>query len=222
MLKKQYDIFGSQYIGDVRFEGKDEFPVCPGSEFMGSIVKGVPFDRISAARRLNMEDEFLTFYVHDKRFCGFEREPLRKLPLLRRFRGVIGTDNSPYWDLPLIQQKYNIYLNRKMDCFFWKNGVNYIQNVCWSDHNSFKFCFDALQQGKTYAVSSYGVSKNPRLRMLFLDGLCEMVRRLRPRAVVFHGAMSALAREILERNDVKVIPMKSWRQRVDDGEVGNE
>lgn len=222
MLKNRYDIFGMDYLGDVKFEGKEDFPVCPGSNFMGEKINGVPYDRIESTRGLKLENEFLNFYVHDKRFRGFEQEPVRKLGLIRKFKGVIGTDNSPYWDLPLVQQKYNIYLNRKMDCFFWKNGIDLIQNVCWSDPNSYKFCFDALQPGKTYAVSSHGVSKNKRLRLYFLDGLHEMIRRLHPQAIVFHGPMSTAVQELLARHGIKVIPMKPWRRRVEDGEVPNE
>ncbi len=222
MLKNSYDIFGMDYLGDVKFEGKEDFPVCPGSDFMGEKINGVPYDRIESTRGLKLENEFLNFYVHDKRFRGFEQEPTRKLGLIRKFKGVIGTDNSPYWDLPLIQQKYNIYLNRKMDCFFWKNGLNLIQNVCWSDPNSYKFCFDALLPGKTYAVSSHGVSKDKRFRLYFLDGLHEMIRRLRPKAIVFHGPISAAVQELLLRHGIKVIPMKPWRRRVEDGEVPNE
>lgn len=222
MLKKSYDIFGMDYLGDVHFEGKEDFPVCPGSDFDEETINGVPFDRIESTRGLKLEHEFLTFYVHDKRFCGFEHEPQRKLGLIRKFKGVIGTDNSPYWDMPLVQQKYNIYLNRKMDCFFWKNGINLIQNVCWSDPNSFKFCFDALQPGKTYAISSHGVSKDRRLRLYFMDGLHEMIRRLHPKAVVFHGPISASAQALLRAHGVKIIPMKPWRRRVEDGEVGHE
>lgn len=222
MLKKEYDIFGADYLGDVEFEGKEDFPVSPGSDFYEEGISGVPYDRMGSTGGLKLENEFLTFYTHDKRFRCFEQEPKRKLGLIRKFKGVVGTDNSPYWDLPLIQQKYNIYLNRKMDCFFWKNGINLIQNVCWSDPRSFHFCFNALHPGKTYAISSHGVSRDRRLRLYFLDGLHEMIRLLHPRAIVFHGPLNANVRSVLENHGIKIIRMKTWRKRVDDGEVRNE
>lgn len=62
-----------------------------------------------------------------------------------------------------------------------------IPSVCWSDHESFDWCFDGEPVGGCVAVSSVGTQKSPSARSLFMDGYNEMLRRLRPERIIFFG-----------------------------------
>ena len=66
-------------------------------------------------------------------------------------------------------------------------GYKVIPTIAWSDRDSFDWCFDGTPKGATVAVSSVGTQRNEETKQLFLDGWNEMLARLEPETVIFHG-----------------------------------
>lgn len=67
------------------------------------------------------------------------------------------------------------------------NGIEVIPTICWSDEESFEWCFDGEPQGGTVAVSSVGTQRNKQSKQLFINGYNEMIKRLQPETVIFYG-----------------------------------
>ena len=66
-------------------------------------------------------------------------------------------------------------------------GLTVIPSICWSDEDSFAWCFDGEPIGGTVAISSVGTQKAPEARRLFLLGYSEMIARLKPEKILFFG-----------------------------------
>ena len=79
---------------------------------------------------------------------------------------------------------------------------------------SFDFCFDGIQKGTTVAISSYGCVRNKVDQEYFLDGFTEMMNRIHPDAVIFHGTMNDAVKKISEHHGTLLIPLKSYLQEI--------
>ena len=66
-------------------------------------------------------------------------------------------------------------------------GLTVIPSICWSDENSFDWCFDGEPIGGTVAVSSVGTQKALETKQLFLLGYSETLDRLKPEKILFFG-----------------------------------
>ena len=67
------------------------------------------------------------------------------------------------------------------------HGINVIPTICWSDRESFKWCFDGEPIHSVVAISSVGTQNSKEKKQRFLDGYFEMVERLQPVQIIFYG-----------------------------------
>ena len=65
--------------------------------------------------------------------------------------------------------------------------IKVIPTIGWSDHDSYKWCFDGEPKHSIVAVSSIGTQRYESSKRLFLDGYAEMIKRLQPTKVLFWG-----------------------------------
>ena len=210
-LAPRYHCFGADLLQNARFAGNEELPCSPGAVLSAVTLDGVPFDHVSD--RTVPPGAWLHFYVHDVRFLRFLESPDAWLARIRRFAGVVGMDNSVYFDLPLCEQKHSVYLNRVADLWFARNGIPHVPNVSWGDWRSFAWCFDGIEPGKTVAVSTHGCIGTDADKRRFLDGLSAMVSVLHPPSVVFHGNRFPLAEALLSEAGIHIIPLRSRMER---------
>lgn len=107
--------------------------------------------------------------------------------MLRNFKAVCTPDFSTYTDFPKAIQIYNHYRKHWLGAYWQTNGINVIPTISWSDRSSFEWCFDGEPVGSAVAVSSVGTQLNKETRKLFIDGYNEMLIRLQPSLIYFHG-----------------------------------
>ncbi len=209
-LKHCYDVFDAELLCRAKFAGKYEFPMIGENHFRPS--RAVPFDRL---KKMNKEKNlWVHFYVHDYRFLPVLRAPEKYISILRNYEGMIGMDNSIYRDLPLGEQIHSVYLNRVFDYYLFSKGLPVIPNISWGDYRSFSFCFDGIQKGTTVAVSSYGCVRQKVDQEYFLDGFNEMLNRIQPDAVIFHGALNDAVKKMTEQHETLLVPLKSHLQEI--------
>ena len=79
-------------------------------------------------------------------------------------------------------------------------GLTVIPSICWSDEDSFAWCFDGEPVGGAVAVSSVGTQKAPEARRLFLLGYKEMLARLKPEKIIFFGDVPESCTGNIERH----------------------
>ena len=127
------------------------------------------------------------FFIDDYLFERAWNDPARYALLLKDFQAVMTPDFSLFTDYPKSVQIYNHYRKHLLGAYWQRMGMTVVPSICWSDHDSYEWCFDGEPQGGTVAVSSVGTQKNPQARDFFLDGYKEMLSRLQPSKVIFFG-----------------------------------
>ena len=135
----------------------------------------------------NKKEKGLHFFVDDYQFERLWREPLAYVNLIGEFHSIMTPDFSLYTDYPKALQIYNHYRKHWLGAYWQLNGINVIPTVCWSDKESFEWCFDGEPTHSVVAVSSVGTQRSKGTKRKFLDGYFEMVDRLQPTQIIFYG-----------------------------------
>jgi hypothetical protein len=106
-----------------------------------------------------------------------------------------------YTDMPRALQIYNHYRKQWLAAYWQKLGVKVIPTISWSDSESFDFCFDGVPTHSVVAVSSVGCMKQKEAKAAFIAGYDEMMRRLKPCAVLYYGLKHYDGAEIIGMGD---------------------
>lgn len=147
------------------------------------------------------------FFLGDYQFQRVWTAPERYLAMLRRFRCVCTPDFSMFTDYPLAVQIYSHYRKHWLGAWWQQNGMTVIPTISWSDERSYDWCFDGDPVGGIVAVSSVGTQMDGESRRLFQAGYEEMLRRLRPETILFHG-------DIPDECAGNVVPIKAHQQNL--------
>ena len=164
--------------------GKYDIPVIK-PVLINERIPWLPFNCAKTAT--NRACSGIHFFIDDYLFERTWNDPPRYGQLLSGFCAVMTPDFSLFTDYPKAVQIYNHYRKHLLGAYWQSLGVTVIPSICWSDEESFDWCFDGEPQGGTVAISSVGTQKNPVARTLFLTGYSEMTARLRPQKVIFFG-----------------------------------
>lgn len=157
------------------------FPEAPGienCEFIG-------WNFAKSAK--NPENKAVHFFVDDYQFNRLWACPDKYLDLLKRFRYVLSPDFSPYADFPRAVQVFNHFRKHWIGAYLQEHGVNVIPTITWSFEPSWDFCFDGEPENSVVALSTVGCMKDKRGRQMVIGGYAEMVRRLKPTQIIWHG-----------------------------------
>ena len=152
-------------------------------------IPWIPFNSVMSDRR--KEAHGVHFFIDDYLFQRAWNDPCRYAHLLSGYQAVMTPDFSMFTDYPVAVQLYNHWRKHQLGAYWQSIGLTVIPSICWSDHDSYAWCFDGEPVGGTVAVSSVGTQKNPLARALFLDGYAEMMRRLQPEKIIFFGEVPA-------------------------------
>ena len=168
------------------FEGVGEYgiPQLELTRFQGD-CEFVGFNYASGIK--DCEKTGVHFFVDDYQFNRLWTNIDRYTEMLSKFRYVMTPDFSIYTDFPKAIQIYNHYRKHWVGAYLQEYGVHVIPTISWSTPDSFEWCFDGEPEGGTVAVSSVGCMNGKAKRELFLAGYTEMVRRLQPESIIFHG-----------------------------------
>ena len=127
------------------------------------------------------------FFLDDCQFNRCWNNPDRYVEILKRFKCVLSPDFSLFTDFPKALQIYNHYRKHWLGAYWQMHGIEVIPTLCWSDEESFAWCFDGEPVGGTVAVSSVGTQNKKQSKQLFINGYNEMIKRLQPQTVIFYG-----------------------------------
>ena len=135
----------------------------------------------------NPESKVVHFFLDDYQFTRVWTDPDRYIPMLQRFKYVLAPDFSLYTDFPKPLQIYNHYRKHWLGAYWQMLGINVIPTICWSNQESFEWCFDGEPTHSVVAISSVGTQNGTEKKQCFLDGYFEMIKRLEPTQIIFYG-----------------------------------
>lgn len=150
-------------------------------------IKADKFIGFNEAMSSKKTDCGIHFFLDDYQFNRLWNNPDRYIEILKKYTCVMSPDFSLYSDFPKALQIYNHYRKHWLGAYWQLNGIEVIPTICWSDEESFEWCFDGEPQGGTVAVSSAGTQLNKQSKQLFINGYNEMIKRLQPETVIFYG-----------------------------------
>lgn len=125
------------------------------------------------------------FFLDDFRFESIWSDPSGSLDHIKT-NVVLSPDFSLYRDWPLALQIWNTYRNRWCGAWWQSRGLTVIPTVSWSGPESYDFCFDGIQPGGAVALSMLGI-KGAAANYIFMAGLFEMKRRIKPSHILCYG-----------------------------------
>ena len=172
-------------IQRMKFDGVGEYGIPEIEPTKFDCADYIGFNYAKGARE--PENKAVHFFLDDYQFNRVWNDPDRYIDLFRRFRYVLTPDFSLYTDFPKALQIYNHYRKHWLGAYWQLNGINVIPTVCWSDKESFEWCFDGEPTHSVVAVSSVGTQRSKGTKRKFLDGYFEMVDRLQPTQIIFYG-----------------------------------
>lgn len=166
------DLRNYENLIKIIFEGVGEFDIpeiepieVEDSEFIG-------FHEVNQCK--DPKGKAVHFFLDDYRFTRVWSNPDSYLEKLLKFNFVLSQDFSLYSDYPKVMQVYNHYRKHWLGAYWQLNGINVIPTICWSEPDSFAWCFDGEPKNSVVAVSSVGTQCNKDSKIAFLTGYDEI------------------------------------------------
>lgn len=166
----------NQFKGD----GVFEIPKIEKEELKLENVELIGYDKLSE----NETDKIVHFFLDDYKFEVMWNDPEPRIERLKKYKAVLTPNYSIYTEMPLSLKVYNTFRSRWCGAYLQSKGIKVIPTVAWGEPNTFWFCFDGIEKGSTVAVSTLGVRKE---KALFLQGYNELIRKVKPQAVICYG-----------------------------------
>lgn len=165
-----------------------EIPMIEPTQFDNAEFIGFNYAK-NAKNAKNAYGKAVHFFLDDYQFNRVWTNPDRYIPMLQKFKYVLTPDFSLYTDFPKPLQIYNHYRKHWLGAYWQIHGINVIPTICWSDKDSFEWCFDGEPMQSVVAVSSVGTQNSKEKKQCFLNGYMEMLERLQPTKIIFYGGV---------------------------------
>lgn len=181
------DVFNAFMIEGCTFDGKYDIPVCaPANEEIPN--KLIAYDLTKSSIEY---DSYVHFYIDDQKFDGPQgiwNKPEKALERLKKYDGVIIPDFSTNIDFPTALKIYNTYRMRAFGCYLLRHGIKVINNVRWSEPESYDYCFAGIPKHGIISIGTIGCIKEKANWKYYQQGLDEMVKRLEPKIILVYGS----------------------------------
>ncbi len=159
------------------------------------------------------EKTWVHFYIDDYQFERIWNNPFRYLEILKQFKGVIGPNFSMFANMPKAISIFNLYRNNTLCNFYKQNGIEIIPCACWTNIESYMWCFETIKENSVISVSSVGADKQ-----MFIEGFKHLIQMAKPRLVVYFGRFF---NELKEYED-KVIIFEPFTKRLHNLKKGDK
>lgn len=176
--------FGLEYCQSAMFCGKYGIPL------ISAYTHDLPENFITFSEIKSKVSDFhqgVTCSDYDYELEKLWVAPSKYVDRLKKFHCFASPDFSLKVGDPLIVQIANTFRNHAIAYYMQEHSVKVLPNMCWSNTQSFEFCFDGYTKGGAVMVSTIGTLGDERSRKYFQLGFMEMLKRVSPDAVVLYG-----------------------------------
>jgi len=203
-MNQKFDYFNGELAVNAKFVGDYDIPYVESDNMIPKKI--ITFSKCIKSKDF---DRWVVFYEDDKIFERLWNNPHKYLPILKKYKGVVGPDFSLYGDYPIAIQIYNVYRSRLITHWLKQNGIKVIPNVRWSTDYSYSFCFDGLKKKDIVFVGSHGCSKKNNDKKLFFNGMLKMIETINPRIICVYGKANNEVFTKLKKQGVQIISFES-------------
>ncbi len=180
-----FEVVGDEQIPVLRQLGSDMVPehlVC--------------FNQLS--RVVEENNTGLHFFAQDRKFQSVLIHPERYVEKFAQYKVVLTPDVTLSLDMPPSIRIQNIRASRQAGAVWESRGLNVIPTVRWSSKDDYEIAFSGIPLQSVVAVGTYGAMRDRILRNLLMDGLVELVNRLKPVSLIIYGAIDSRQKNELE------------------------
>ena len=135
-------------------------------------------------------NSFVHFFLPDTYIERTWKKPEYYADVFARFGGIIQPDCSEYMNMPKAMKVWQHYRRQWLGAYYQSRGIVVIPAPCWSDEESFEYCFDGMPKHSCLCISSVGCLKNVETRKLFLAGLRKCIEVLEPDQILWYGSIN--------------------------------
>ncbi len=208
------DGFNAEFVETAAFTGLLEIPLIKKpKKFI------IPNEMIFFSERNKSKnyEEYVCFYEHDICFRDILTATKEQIVSLKKFSGIISPDCSLYYDMPLVLQMTNTYLNRQIGHYLQSQGLYVIPNVRWGDERSYTriipeelpFAFLGLEKHSIYSLGTYGCCRSAECKYHLKEGLRSFIKEIDPKIILVYGAMpDSIFGEF--KNKVQFVHFDNW------------
>lgn len=127
------------------------------------------------------------FFIDDYQFERLWTSPENYLDVLKGYDCVLTPDFSLYMDMPEPMQAWNRYRSQALGHWWQQQGLTVVPTLSWAQPETYAFAFAGVPKGGTVAVSSVGVTTDRNSRDVFVRGLTQALRQVRPSRLLWYG-----------------------------------
>lgn len=161
-------------------DGTFEMPVIQKTKLDLDNIELIGYDKLNEGET----DKIVHFFLDDYKFEVLWKDPEPRIERLREYRAILSPQFSMYTEMPVAVQIYQTFKNRWCGAYFQSKGLKVIPSLVWGEADTYWFSFDGIDEGSVVAVSTVGMRTE---KSLFMAGYKEMLRRLKPKAVICYG-----------------------------------
>lgn len=216
-LKKNLidDGFNAELVKNAIFDGLLEIPLIRNPKEILIPKTMIPFSKMDRSETLN---EFVCFYENDLKFRDILTSTKENLEKIKKFSGAISPDCSLYYDMPLVLQMTNLYLNHQIGHYLQEQGIYVIPNVRFGDERTYKriipdeppFAFLGLEKHGIYSIGTYGCCKSSEYKFHLKEGLRSFIKEIEQKIILVYGAMPGKIFDEFKNCGVQFFQYDNW------------
>ena len=161
-------------------DGTFEMPVIKKTKLDLDDIEFIGYDKLNEGQT----DKIVHFFLDDYKFEVLWKDPEPRVEKLKEYRAILSPQFSMYTEMPVAVQIHQTFKNRWCGAYFQSKGLKVIPSLVWGEADTFWFSFDGVDEGSVIAVSTVGMRTE---KQLFMAGYKEMLRRIKPKAIICYG-----------------------------------
>lgn len=161
-------------------DGTFEIPVIKRTKLDLDDIEFIGYDKLNEGQT----DKIVHFFLDDYKFEVLWKDPEPRIEKLKEYRAILSPQFSMYTEMPVAVQIHQTFKNRWCGAYFQSKGLKVIPSLVWGEADTFWFSFDGVDEGSVVAVSTIGMRTE---KQLFMAGYKEMLRRIKPKAIICYG-----------------------------------
>lgn len=154
--------------------------------------------------------DLCSFYVEDHRFKPLLKNSKKALKVLHslNFKYIIQPDYSVYYDLPLIDQIYRVYVGKRIAHVWAENGFKVIPNLTLGCKELLPFSTFGIEVGSSFAVQIQANDNSKEQDLVDEYTIKSAISIIKPNTVLVYGTTKRI-KDLKLDNEPSIIQIKT-------------
>ncbi|MBQ4430645.1 MAG: DUF4417 domain-containing protein [Synergistaceae bacterium] len=207
--EKTYNAYRLHEYDESRTAGYYQFPTLKACHYVPEDLIGFNYVKSWKGKR---EGLGVHFFLDDYQFERMWTRPYENIERLRVFSCVLTPDFSTYVDMPMAMKIWNIYRARLIGQVMQDAGLNVIPAVRNLGDGTSGMCFEGIEPGGVYAVSTVGVCNSDKeFKKLCQNEVSDIIAMLKPESLIVYGSTQSMGYDFMGV-PVKYVASRRWEK----------